>query len=208
MSARTTFAEQSPFGQGTVINTIREWFDKPNEFSSAGKQRAENIKAREHATAERIASENFNKQEAEISRKWQEEMSNTSYQRMMNDLKQAGINPFFAISQGGASTPQGASARSSSNPSGANATRDDMADFLKLIGMFTAGISTASKFSAAAPKTTLNVINSGTPSVATKVGKGEYQQLLRDFKRADGVNLKAATRQIKTYNLRNKGIIK
>lgn len=39
---------------------------------------------------------------------FQERMSNTSYQRRMEDLTKAGINPMFAINSGGASAPAGA----------------------------------------------------------------------------------------------------
>lgn len=36
---------------------------------------------------------------------WQERMANTEWQRGMNDMKAAGMNPMLAFSQGGASTP-------------------------------------------------------------------------------------------------------
>lgn len=53
---------------------------------------------------------NFNAAEAQKARDWSEHMSNTAYQRSMNDMRAAGLNPMLAFSQGGASTPSGPSA--------------------------------------------------------------------------------------------------
>lgn len=49
---------------------------------------------------------------------WQERMANSSYQRAVEDMKRAGINPVMAINQGGAATPSVPSAGSSRSSSG------------------------------------------------------------------------------------------
>lgn len=54
-----------------------------------------------NATNIRLAREN---------RDWMEQMSNTEYQRAMEDMKAAGLNPMLAVSQGGASTPSSSAA--------------------------------------------------------------------------------------------------
>lgn len=54
----------------------------------------------------------FNSAEAQKQRDWEEYMSNTAYQRAMDDISQAGLNPALVYSQGGATTPVGNSASS------------------------------------------------------------------------------------------------
>lgn len=56
---------------------------------------------------ENTAAMNYNSAEALANRKWQEKMSNTSYQRAVEDMRKAGLNPILAFQNGGASTPGG-----------------------------------------------------------------------------------------------------
>lgn len=71
----------------------------------------------------RLARESmaFEGDQAAKQMQFQERMSGSAYQRSVEDMRLAGINPMLAYAQGGASTPGGAAA------SGAQATVEDVA---------------------------------------------------------------------------------
>lgn len=68
---------------------------------------------------ENTTAMNFNSTEAMKDREWQEHMSNTAYQRAVEDMKKAGLNPILAFQNGGASTPGGSAATISGASMGA-----------------------------------------------------------------------------------------
>nr|DAE90378.1 MAG TPA: minor capsid protein [Microviridae sp.] len=66
------------------------------------------------ANAEQAAkNREFNAQQADITRKWQEQMRGSAYQSTMDDMRKAGLNPMSAFQQGGTGTPSGSTASGS-----------------------------------------------------------------------------------------------
>lgn len=68
-----------------------------------------------HLTGKEQEQNAFNAEQAQLNRDFQEEMSNTSYQRAVTDMQNAGVNPALAMSNGGASTPTGSNAQGSAS---------------------------------------------------------------------------------------------
>lgn len=98
----------------TSVNNSEATYDNSGGFTSLDNWFSGNLD-----WDRQVAMANANFAEAERNRQWQEMMSNTSYQRMVKDMQLAGLNPYLAYNNGGASTPSGSVGRGVSSPTSA-----------------------------------------------------------------------------------------
>lgn len=109
---------------GTNVQQVNEWLKQAyayqgQEAAMQGKYNSQSmLKQMGYNTLQAImqgvynhiensVAMNYNSAEALANRNWQEHMSSTAYQRAVEDMKKAGLNPILAFANGGASTPGG-----------------------------------------------------------------------------------------------------
>lgn len=104
-----------------AFNPNHDWFD----YSSMDSKMAtsfgsiKNQLTQEGLTGAQRQANAFSANEAQKQRDWEEQMSNTAYQRQVADMRAAGVNPAMAMNgSGGASTPSSAAPSSVSPASG------------------------------------------------------------------------------------------
>jgi hypothetical protein len=122
---------------------------------------------------------------AKENRDWQEMMSNTAYQRAVNDMKAAGLNP-AAIGGNPASTPSGASGQVSAGSVAAAHAAGGDASIIGLIGRvaamaimkgaYTKMANTAAKAAAGGSNVTAAVTNAAKSEVTSAA---EAERILR-----------------------------
>ena len=140
--------------------TNKEIASDVNEFNA---EQAALDRAFQAEEAEKMRS--FNSAEALKNREFQEKMSNTQYQRAVQDLQKAGINPILAYQSSASSVPSGSTA-SSTAPSGSTAS-----GYAARVGALTDSLSSSS---VAALNAIVSSYLAGSSNSAQSVGYKRY----------------------------------
>lgn len=169
------------------LGAILPWFSKSYRKSATGSgltdaQKEQNSfnesQAQDQREFEAQQAENamqFNSQEAQAQRDWEERMSNTQYQRAVNDMQNAGLNP--AMMYGGINPVSGA-VGSSASGSGATGSSASGAGPGSPGGVDLSALSLISDF--ALKKAQINDLNAAAANKESQTRQNDAQTKLID----------------------------
>ena len=128
---------QSDDGYAGLLESLLNYFTGNSDWDRTQLQN-------EFNASEAEKNRQFNASEAEKNRQWQEEMSNSAYQRAVVDMQNAGLNPYLAYNQGGASVTSGSALGGSS--AYASSYKSDKDGFNSLFNLLSAFVKNSTSF--------------------------------------------------------------